>query len=470
MAEVVVKMSSDEQKLLRGMQKVIAEQAKVEGGFKKVGAAAKKASTTSERGAKGMVSQFRSVAAALTSVGLGAATLERGIVAAMEHTRQEIDKAKGSANNLEDALRRASQVSVSPQDFAEQRLRRNRLAQEFGVPLADVESVLFTARSEGLSKQDVRTILGGAPAFETGQAAAIAGQVPGLFKGSGLSGAQAVNLVAAASKESRADFSQVGRAFASAAEGASVAGSSPAETGALLSVLSGKFATPQTAADRLRAFGTRVSLDDDLKGKGIIGATRALQSMSPEQRKEFLGASQELNSAFNRISESLSQLATTTAKMETAISRTGTPTSPVNSAVAARMNNPFTGSRERAAMASRRAAVGREVANLELAQGGFETQAVIDDHVAGLKRSGRAGPSQFAGEATGIGMQFMGFNAGATQAAMQVVDSHAVRNHVLYTGLFDSIKNLNAASENLREASDVARAARAENTMATGVE
>ena len=164
---------------------------------------------------------------------------------------------------------------------------------------------MFSARSENFESA-VDAIASNAQVIDINSQAGVAGQIPTLFKNEGLTGEQAIDATLAGAQASRLTFEQIGSALPSASEGASAAGSKSFEAIAGLSVLASEFKSADTAADRMKAYGTAISLDqgnadagrESLSGLGLQEATRRLLEMTEEQQRDFLGGSAEVNVAF----------------------------------------------------------------------------------------------------------------------------------------------------------------------------
>lgn len=121
-------------------------------------------------------------------------------------------------------------------------------------------------------------------------------------------------------------------------------GASPQETLGVLSVLAAQFGRGSTAADRMSAFGTKMALEDGFQGLGFIESVRKLQAMSPEERSGILGNSQELNVAYQKLTENLDTIVERVGQVDQAIRTTGTD----QSMIAQMENVYFSNSRNRA--------------------------------------------------------------------------------------------------------------------------
>jgi hypothetical protein len=174
-----------------------------------------------------------------------------------------------------------------------------------------------------------------------------------------------------AAQQSRLNFEQIASAAPGAAEGTALTGSSPEETLAMLSVLAGKFKSGDTAADRIKAFSSKVGISKDkrLKGKSVLEALRTVQNdFSAKDRGEFLGEGVEINTAFRYLMENDSLITSRQAEIAAAGRATGAA-SPLNQAVEARLSDPT----ERAKHMADRARIAAEVAQEgNLGQYGFD--------------------------------------------------------------------------------------------------
>lgn len=231
----------------------------------------------------------------------------RSIGAAFETVRTEQEAALSALEGTGDANRRLLQVSESPEQFVERRQTADDLSSEFGVDRNTVRDVLFSGISEGFESV-VPDIIRANQVIAPEVAASVAGQIPGLFKNQEIAPLEAVSGTLLASQDSRVDFEELGAALPQAAEGVASVGGTFSEAAASLAELSAAFKSPDTAADRIKAFGVAASLDEDLKGLGLIGAVEKLQSLSDAEQSDFLGEGQELNVAFRVLGERIGEI------------------------------------------------------------------------------------------------------------------------------------------------------------------
>jgi len=255
---------------------------------------------------------------------------------ALEFMRQESEKAVQSVEKLSEPRRRLSQIALSSQDLQQLEDVSDQLAAKYAVDQPLVREVVFSARSEGF-EETVDDVVRAGKVVGQQAAATVAGQVPGLFPGQDLSPMQAINAALVAAAESRLNFEQLARVLPGAAEGGQLAGATPAETMATLSVAASRFKTGETTADRIKAFATKVGLpstDERIREKGIIEAVKGLERMPAEDRADFLGESQELNTAFKILSQELPTIEKRLVQVQQAIEKTGTAQSAVNQRLA----------------------------------------------------------------------------------------------------------------------------------------
>jgi len=226
---------------------------------------------------------------------------------------QARSEALRSQEGIADENRRLGQVATDSEDLAALQSRADRASAATGVSREVTRDVLFSARSEGFEK-DYEAIIAANQVVDPKASAVVAGQLPSLFGGK-VQPLEAVSLTLAAAKESRLDFESVAKSLPGAAEGAAVLGSSPQELTATLSVLASRFKSGDVAADRIKAFSSTAGIDDRFKGTGIIQTLDTLQKMPTEERTEFLGKSQEMNIAFQILSEERPKIEAQIAKM-----------------------------------------------------------------------------------------------------------------------------------------------------------
>jgi hypothetical protein len=337
MSNLAVVMTGEEAQLWRALNKIVSKEKEVETGFKKVGDEAAKAEQKVDKLGRRVEKikppavpppvQLKATNQALKQTAIagesafGTAAIMRignfaagfvSVSAAVGFARSSIqqlkadtDAAVASVEKLSQANRSLAQVATSPADYARLTTGSDKLAARYGVERDVARDVIFSARSEGF-EGSVEDILRGAPAVDPRSSARVAGQLPTLFKDANLSPTAAINMTLKAAQQSRLNFEQIASAAPGAAEGTALTGSSPEETLAMLSVLAGKFKSGDTAADRIKAFSSKVGISKDkrLKGKSVLEALRTVQNdFSAKDRGEFLGEGVEINTAFRYLME-----------------------------------------------------------------------------------------------------------------------------------------------------------------------
>jgi hypothetical protein len=241
--------------------------------------------------------------AKIAQMATGWVSVQSAVRFATEAVRQyneERDKGKSETESLKDARRRLFQVSDD--DFGQLEQRADNAAQMFGVDRALARNVLFAARSEGF-EDDYEKIIAMTPVIDPQASGTVAGQVRKLFTSENLDAGEAVAGVLRGAKSSRLDFEGLTRALPQVGEGGRAQGAGFDESIAAVSVLASVFKTGETTGDRLKAFLSKLSLNEETKGLGLIGGYDALQNMSQEDRKKFLGESQELNAVYSALNE-----------------------------------------------------------------------------------------------------------------------------------------------------------------------
>ena len=431
MADVVVTMSGDVADILRKQDQVTKRQQKQIDKLKDTLKASKAAGKgLQDAGVKGRNAFGKRLEAGLTaSIGKVFALQKAAqlVGSAMQFVRGETDKAIASFGRLEESRRALTQIATSAEDLQQLETKADTLAAKHGVDREVSRRVLFSARSEGF-EGFASDIIKFSPVIAPEAAAAAAGQLPGLFPGSGLEPRQAVNAALTAAKASRLNFEDLAKALPAAAEGAGAAGATPAETFATASTLASRFKSGESAADRIKALGIAISLDEELKGKGLLDAVKELEAGSKERREKFLGSSSELNSAFRVISEEMATILERQKMVEQAIAQSGTQGSALNAALNARFDTSNdVGQLATAKRASDRARISREITNERTeAQSGMGAEAAIDGAMSDLKKAGASGFSQF-----------MGSSAASTARFFGVEDKDTLRN--LAVGVADAL-------------------------------
>lgn len=332
MADIQVVLTGDDANLFKAYEKLEKKQKDLEQKLKDIKAASKDASEAAKKGADDTTdaagkigSKFKeqagqiaglkdsvtssfdpAVIGAFTGAVGGIAVAVRAAGEAWRQYREDQGKALASLESQADVDRRLVQVSTSSADLEGLQKRADDAAQKFGVERAAAKEVLFSSRSEGF-ESEFEKVIRAAPVVDPKAAAIVAGKLPALFQGK-IKPTEAVSLTLAAAEASNLNFEQLASTTPQAAEGGAIAKASPQELLAVQSVLASRFKSGETAADRIKAFATAGGIDERFKGKGIIQAFKEIQALSDDDRKEFLGKSAELNTAYVVLSQEMGKI------------------------------------------------------------------------------------------------------------------------------------------------------------------
>lgn len=229
--------------------------------------------------------------------------------------------------------------------------------------------------SEGF-ESDFERILSFRPLVGTDAAATVAGRGPGLFRGQ-INPIQSINAVQAAAESSNLSFEEMAAALPIAAQGSALNKGEAVETIATLSVLAKQFESAKPAATSLSTFASKAALTEETKGLGIIEALRVIQQMPESDRKQFLGESKELNTAYTLLSQNLQDIESTMIKVGDVVNRAGTDESFMMQGVRAALE----GSPETAGLIEAdKARIRKEIAQeLVLARSGFGIESKRDE-------------------------------------------------------------------------------------------
>lgn len=314
MGDVKIEFGGDVSELVRENKKLLVELAKVDTQLKTIGKASRQAAVeearrdrearraAAEQSAawkrvggeiRGMVGGYASLAGAVRLVGQ-----------AFQFAKQQSDSGLASMRQMLPARQRLAQVATSSADLKTLRGRADVLAQMGGISREQASGLVFSARSEGFEGA-LSFIARAAPLLSVDAQATAAGQLKGLFPSKPVSSEQAIAGAFVGAQASRLNAEELLRSLPQAGEGVNQAGGDAAEAIAALSVLSSRFKSGDVAADRIKNLGSKLSLDERTSGRGFLGGFDALMGMDEAGRRDFLGDSVELNSAFKAMSEEL---------------------------------------------------------------------------------------------------------------------------------------------------------------------
>ncbi len=159
-------------------------------------------------------------------------------------------------------------------DFEAMRSRADKLSADYGLDREEARQLVFSARSEGF-ESSLDFIAKNRQAINVQAQAGVAGQLPTLFSGQGLTPEQAISGTLVGAQQSRLDFEQLSRALPGAAEGGALQGASAEETIAAVSVMASAFKSGDQAGDRFKALATKLSLDQGVDNTAEIASAQA---------------------------------------------------------------------------------------------------------------------------------------------------------------------------------------------------
>jgi hypothetical protein len=334
-----------ENEMKDGLEKIKKKSEEAGGSLEKLGKSGQKSFGSQ---ALGMLQSFTGGMASLQ----GAVQL---VSSAVNQLNADAAAAVSAVSKLTDQRKEMAQLAKNPADYYKLKTRAQELSTTYGLDQEKAHSITNAARAGGFEGSLDQVALAAATfanAEDLSQTAAI---LPMLFKG--LSPEQAINLAAAGGTESKSmTFRGISNEMVIGARGAAAAGSSAVETGALTTILSDAFG--RSTGDRLAAFGTKVSLNKELAGKGIMGAAEALQAMPEERRKAFLKDDLETNQVYNALVQRGADVRAMEKKLQAGVNATGTANAPL--AIGA---NAFLEDRENRAMLNANVAAQRAERN-----------------------------------------------------------------------------------------------------------
>ncbi|EMI40539.1 hypothetical protein [Rhodopirellula sp. SWK7] len=227
------------------------------------------------------------------------ASVERAVDLIREASQKVLDTNKQIFEQLKgqgDGKAKLLQISTDANDFKSLTGKADQLAIDYGINRDVARNLVFSGRSEGFESQ-LDDIAAGSQVIDVESQATVAGQIPALFKENPLTPMQGINATLVAAQESRLSFSEIAGALPQAAEGGAIAKSDPSELIATLSVLAARFKSADTAADRIKAFATKVGLDE-----GVAATTdEAFSAKERTERKRVEKASQQLEDRKERV-------------------------------------------------------------------------------------------------------------------------------------------------------------------------
>lgn len=294
-----------------------------------------------------------SLSAKVTSyvAGIGLASGAWNLVKrALEQVNREQDEGLAALNKTKDTDRELLQVSTSAADFAANRKQRDQLSAQFGVDRNDASKVIFDSISLGF-KESVPEILRASQVLDPTAAASAGGKLKNLYSNENLSATQIISGTLTAATVSSANFDELARVLPNAAEGATQLGTSSAETLATVAILATDFKDAAVAADRTKAFTSKAAQDERFKGKEITEVVQSLDAMQPDERKDFLKGSDEVNAFYNAALRRMKEIRSLAAEVRKDVAEAAQGGGELNAKIKISETDPILVARRKEAMA-----------------------------------------------------------------------------------------------------------------------
>lgn len=231
------------------------------------------------------------------ALGFGSLTAAVGVFrSVMEMSRAETDQAIQSVERLIETRGQLQQVAEGPGGADTQAMNdfADKLAMR-GIPRAEAQSLIFSARSEGFTGQeDLIARLIAANQFKAADIRTLAGQVPTIFGGQ-VTPMQGIVGGAYGAKVSRLNMAEYAAMLPKGAQAGTILGGTPAESMALTAVLAGRSERSMEYAATLAGQVAYGKSGKEFQGLGVVGAVEKLSQMPEAQRREILGTGKEAN-------------------------------------------------------------------------------------------------------------------------------------------------------------------------------
>jgi hypothetical protein len=383
---ITVVLTADEARLLRAQQKVIDQQVKMQGGYKKVQTASKQAGATAQQSFGGAaVGRLKAYATGA----IGVSTAIGFITRAFAGMKQEGDAAIATLKGIQDASRDLNQVARSANDLTRMQARADSGAMFSSDPNARnvARKVLADMRREG-ADQDFENVMRLSQAVDPESASKVGLQLSDMFKGK-LSPMQAVELAFAASRPGvgEASFEETAKFLPTVAEAGSLTGASPEEVAALTATLLDRMAKGKTAASLAKNLALQMQSDPRLAGKGIMEGERIIREEFPEKDRAAFMKSKENSEFFAIIAEERGAMMARQREISKDMRAFGTPQSETERAVARAASDPKMSSALKLAQAERANEMTREKA---LGEDKAQSAAAVLNVQRVLREAGRS--------------------------------------------------------------------------------
>lgn len=451
-SSIEVMMTGDEAKLFRAFQKLMTGQKQLEDGFEKVKKKADGAAEGVEKlGKKGeqsfgakALTELDKFAQGFVNVG----TVINVVSGAVEKLKNDTASAVQSVQQLKAERKEMAQLAEGSADYAKMVQTSQRVASKYGLSQEESTKLTNAAKAGGFESTLDQVALATATFAPADDLIPTAASLPTVFEG--LTTEQALNLTAAGGTQAKnMTFAGVAKELRGAAQGAGPAGSSAVETTALVTVLSDLFG--QSTGDRIRAFGSKVAMDPELRGKGIMQSFEMMQK-DPALRKGFLGDSQELHAVYNKLAAGAApQVRAMEGTLAESMRASGTPNSPLMLGARSFLEDPMNRAAFNADVAARQA----EIAQMnKLAPEGLQIQADMDRQRKRMLENGTNPISRFLAESMMQTDAFildpiLGKSPWRTQSAPGTDTKNDAASQAI-NGLGEAAKKLDAAATNLQ--------------------
>ncbi len=404
-SKLVVEMTAEDAKLFTSMQKQAAAQKDLEKGYGKIGRASDRAGKQAQESfGNKQINNLQRIAVSMASI----TTAIQLAGQAMRFYKSETDSAVQSTKDLQATRARLVQVARSAQDLQSLESRADRIALDTGVTRDVARQLVFADRSTPLDAEAFARLR---PVFQdqTTQVATSAAKVSKTFEGQ-VTAIQAANIASQAAEESAFTTEELLQRAPIAAAGGQTAGASVEETFAALAQL-GSTQGLERASTLLQGFGVRLGLSEQFGGQGFVGGVQSLQAASEEDRRKFLGESQELNIAFQELAKILSTVTEESRKGADALERAGTEESNLQRRRQIALDPRFEYGRTQLGIQRLNISETQRQIQTErdLAERGLGQQAAINEAVAGARAANLGGFSE-------LGAQTLGDAAASVQA------------------------------------------------------
>lgn len=308
---------------------------------------------------------------------------------ALAQAREDAMEVMSTYESLIEQRRNLLQIA-KPGEQDQQTAQADSLAMTYGLTRKDAYELLTSSKNEGFEASVPFIARAISANIVTEKAAStVAGQVPALFPGAGLTPEQALNMNLAAAGSSRLSFEGIAVGLPIAAETMNLQGSSPAETMSVLGVLSKRFRSGETAGYRASMLAGKLSNDPRFEGKGLMGAVDTLAAMPESKRKAFLKDDKETNAAYKVILQERESILQRVAEAEKAGAMAYGDDSLVQIAEKQAFDTTTREGRNWSAYIENNKAIAKRQSLAEgRAAGFFSTEAAINDQRASMEERG----------------------------------------------------------------------------------